>query len=89
VDIRSETSAFAFTKLQIVWKGSTKVGCGVAYVEEPNPSNPAFLMASTYVVAQYQMPGNMMGDFRANVQPLKGGGKCHGRVPMMRYGGKV
>lgn len=60
---------------QIVWKETTKVGCGVATFEEPNPSNPSFKMSNTYIVAQYQKPGNMMGDFVKNVKPLKGGAR--------------
>ncbi|CAF3603476.1 unnamed protein product [Rotaria socialis] len=45
---------------QVVWKGSRKLGMGVAY------SNGG---RSAYVVAQYTPPGNYMGRFTANVRP--------------------
>lgn len=47
---------------QIVWKGSTKLGCGVSGV---------------YVVCRYcEVAGNMQGDFPDNVLPKKAGGNC-------------
>ena len=57
-----------------MWGKSRYVGCGVATIEEPNPSNPAFLMQKTYVVAQYRAAGNFMGQFLDNVMPMKPGG---------------
>ncbi|XP_065662508.1 Golgi-associated plant pathogenesis-related protein 1-like [Hydra vulgaris] len=44
---------------QLVWRGSKKVGFGVATKGE-----------QTVVVAQYLPPGNMAGDFEKNVMPL-------------------
>jgi hypothetical protein len=41
---------------QVVWKGTTKLGCG---------SNPSCGM-KTYV-CQYTPPGNVMGEFADNV----------------------
>ena len=40
---------------QVVWKGSTKLGCGVS---------------GMYMTCRYGPAGNMMGDFPANVLPL-------------------
>ncbi|UYV70388.1 glipr2 [Cordylochernes scorpioides] len=46
---------------QVIWKGSKKVGAGMAK-KEPN---------SFFVVANYEPPGNMLGKFRTNVPPAK------------------
>ena len=46
---------------QLVWKGSTKVGMGVAKNSENN----------VYVVANYNFTGNIDGYFKANVLPAK------------------
>jgi len=50
---------------QMIWKGTTKVGFGIARV----PSNGNNKM--TFVVAKYQEPGNMLGGYKQNVMPLK------------------
>lgn len=41
---------------QLVWKGTSQVGCGMA--------NCA---GSNFVVCNYNSPGNVVGDFAANV----------------------
>jgi len=49
---------------QVVWKGSTQLGTGVAFgtvVEKGKTYN------ATYVVCQYSPAGNMSGSFAANV----------------------
>ncbi|MDH6499518.1 CAP family protein [Streptomyces sp. SAI-149] len=48
---------------QLVWKGSTKIGVGVA----SHPGNKWQCL----VVAQFSPPGNYMGSFRENVLPPK------------------
>lgn len=45
---------------QVVWKGSRKMGIGLA----TNPSTQ-----STFVVARYLPPGNYQGMFPQNVGP--------------------
>jgi len=45
---------------QVVWKGSTEVGCGLA--EAKKGSAPAY-----YVVCMYNPPGNYQGQFPQNV----------------------
>ncbi|RKH33391.1 hypothetical protein D7Y13_05885 [Corallococcus praedator] len=49
---------------QLVWKGTTKVGCAVA-------QGKGSRLYETYVVCNYQAPGNMMGDFQKNVSPKR------------------
>jgi len=46
---------------QIVWKGTTMVGVGIATVVEGNPP------IQTYIVARYAPPGNVIGRFAENV----------------------
>ena len=46
---------------QLVWKGSTKVGMGVARNSENH----------VYVVANYYFGGNIVGSFKTNVLPAK------------------
>ena len=46
----------------------------MATAQEANPTNPAFLMQKTFVVAQYTGPGNYMGQYLDNVLALKNGG---------------
>ncbi|WP_158623969.1 CAP family protein [Corallococcus llansteffanensis] len=47
---------------QLVWKGTTKIGCAVA-------RGKGSKWYETYVVCNYLAPGNMMGDFQKNVLP--------------------
>ncbi|RYZ43189.1 MAG: secretion protein [Myxococcaceae bacterium] len=47
---------------QLVWKGTTQIGCAVA-------QGKGSKWYETYVVCNYQAPGNMMGDFQKNVLP--------------------
>ncbi|XP_078362792.1 Golgi-associated plant pathogenesis-related protein 1-like isoform X1 [Oculina patagonica] len=51
---------------QVVWKGTTKVGVGVATSSEPNEKGAYISIA----VARYSPPGNYMGQFEANVGDL-------------------
>lgn len=44
---------------QVVWKDSTELGVGCAKTDN----------GKTYVVANYNPPGNMMGKFKENVFP--------------------
>ncbi|CAF1392433.1 unnamed protein product [Rotaria sp. Silwood1] len=44
---------------QVVWRGSQKLGVGVARSST----------GAVYVVAQYTPPGNYQGQFQANVRP--------------------
>ncbi|MCX7365754.1 MAG: CAP family protein [Alphaproteobacteria bacterium] len=46
---------------QVVWKGTTEVGCGQARDAR----------GGTYVVCNYNPPGNYTGRFPANVTPAK------------------
>ena len=46
---------------QVVWKGSTEIGCGQARDAK----------GGTYVVCNYNPPGNYTGRFPANVTPAK------------------
>ena len=50
---------------QVVWKKTTKVGCGAAKVEH------AKYGYSKYVVCRYLPPGNYRGQYTANVGNLK------------------
>uniref|UniRef100_A0A0N5BJ78 SCP domain-containing protein n=2 Tax=Strongyloides papillosus TaxID=174720 RepID=A0A0N5BJ78_STREA len=45
---------------QLVWKGSSKVGCGVAASS-----------IGVFTVCKYSPPGNVMGAFKENVSPRK------------------
>ena len=46
--------------LQVVWKGTTRVGAAVATRKDKDSTN-------TYVVARYYPPGNVIGQFAQNV----------------------
>jgi hypothetical protein len=46
---------------QLVWKGSQRLGVGIATGRS----------GKTYVVAQYSPSGNMKGKFQTNVLPAK------------------
>lgn len=50
---------------QVVWRGSTQLGCGAA--EGPATINGTRYQAR-YVVCQYTPPGNVMGQFPENVR---------------------
>jgi hypothetical protein len=47
---------------QIVWKGTTQVGCAVAYCGSGLASYPGY-----YSVCNYSPPGNYQGEYGANV----------------------
>ncbi|RKG74476.1 CAP family protein [Corallococcus terminator] len=49
---------------QLVWKGTTKIGCAIA-------RGKGSKWYETYVVCNYRAPGNMMGAFQTNVLPPK------------------
>lgn len=49
---------------QLVWKNTTEVGCAVFPLQGGK-------WLETYVVCNYQAPGNVMGQFPANVPPRK------------------
>jgi uncharacterized protein YkwD len=49
---------------QVVWKGSTDVGCGAAEGEATIGGNT---YTAVYVVCQYAPPGNFQGQFPQNV----------------------
>ncbi|WP_257459230.1 CAP family protein [Archangium lipolyticum] len=49
---------------QVVWKNSTRLGCAIV-------QGKGARWFETYVVCNYVVPGNMMGDFPANVLPPK------------------
>ena len=51
---------------QLVWKGSTRLGCGAAHKTEGD-------MIKAYVVCQYAPAGNMLGQYTVNVMPRKPG----------------
>ncbi|CCH61027.1 hypothetical protein TBLA_0D05340 [Henningerozyma blattae CBS 6284] len=46
---------------QLIWKGSTLVGCGIK-----NCNNEW----GQYVICSYQAPGNVIGEFSENIMPL-------------------
>jgi hypothetical protein len=46
---------------QVVWFKTTSVGCGIAISKASG---------KIYSVCNYSPPGNMIGDFKANVLPL-------------------
>ncbi|VDQ05278.1 unnamed protein product [Trichobilharzia regenti] len=49
---------------QVIWKSSRKVGFGVKRADNGR---------EVYIVARYQPPGNLFGEFRENVpRPTKG-----------------
>ncbi|XP_077985635.1 Golgi-associated plant pathogenesis-related protein 1-like isoform X2 [Glandiceps talaboti] len=48
---------------QVVWKGSTKIGCGMA-------TSPQGSFTSYWVVCNYKEPGNYEGQFEENVPGL-------------------
>ncbi|MFP2910758.1 CAP domain-containing protein [Pyxidicoccus sp. 3LFB2] len=47
---------------QLVWKGTTRVGCAVS-------QGKGSKWYETYVVCIYQAPGNVLGQFQTNVLP--------------------
>lgn len=49
---------------QVVWKGSTEVGCGAA---QGTATMNGMRYNAYYVVCQYAPPGNVQGQFGANV----------------------
>jgi glioma pathogenesis-related protein 2 len=49
---------------QLVWKGSTKIGAGRVY-GQPEGST----WYQTYIVVNFSPPGNMQGQYVANVSP--------------------
>ena len=49
---------------QVVWKGSKKIGAGIAF--DPVSKN-------TFVVVRYAPAGNMFGKFKGQVSPPKPG----------------
>ena len=51
---------------QVVWKSSTKLGCGTAHKTEGK-------MITAYVVCQYAPAGNVRGRYTTNVMPRKPG----------------
>lgn len=57
----SETGHFT----QVVWKGSTQVGCGAA---KGTATIDGTQYNAFYVVCQYTAPGNVSGQFPANVE---------------------
>jgi hypothetical protein len=50
---------------QVVWKGSTYVGCG--YNASCNNMFPGYY--NTAVVCRYGLPGNWVGEYQKNVVP--------------------
>ena len=49
---------------QMVWKASTRLGCGRAQCS-------GMFGGQAMYVCQYAPPGNVMGQFQQNVMPLK------------------
>lgn len=49
---------------QMIWKNTTEVGCAVFSLKGSQ-------WLETYVACEYQPPGNVMGQFSANVPPPK------------------
>jgi glioma pathogenesis-related protein 2 len=47
---------------QLVWKGSVRLGCGMARAADG-------AMDSVYIVCSYDPPGNVTNEFRQNVLP--------------------
>lgn len=43
---------------QVVWKGTTEIGCGSTYCAN---------LGGTYYVCDYKAPGNYYGEYTANV----------------------
>ncbi|KAK6462337.1 CAP domain-containing protein, partial [Scheffersomyces coipomensis] len=58
-DYSTESTYNHFT--QVVWKGSTKVGCAFKNCQAEN--------WGLYVVCEYDPPGNVIGEEQANVLP--------------------
>jgi len=65
---------------QVVWKGSTKVGCGVATVTTGGSDN-------TYIVGRYSPAGNFGGEYTSNVMPMKAGAQAPKRTADIEMGG--
>lgn len=65
---------------QVVWKGTTKVGCG-------QWCGPVNGMTGCTVVCDYAPPGNMAGAFAANVHPTsKAMAQCQASAPSLMEG---
>ncbi|KAG2494171.1 hypothetical protein HYH03_007805 [Edaphochlamys debaryana] len=62
---------------QLVWKGSSQIGCGVATAEERTvfPSGKVFMGGCKVIVCRFNPYGNVASDaaFRANVLPATSG----------------
>ena len=50
---------------QVVWKATKRVGVGIATKKDENGD------IITYIVARYSPPGNILGQFAANVEKSK------------------
>ena len=58
----------------MVWKSSTKIGCGGASIE----ANSARGKYIVYIVCRYKNPGNVFGKFPNNIGYLKSGASKNG-----------
>jgi uncharacterized protein YkwD len=83
----SEVEAYDFAKpgfslatshfTQVVWRGSTKLGCGVTQCPASAfPWSKGSTEPVTWLVCRYAEAGNMEGAFPANVRPVPGDGVC-------------
>ena len=68
----------------MVWRDTTKVGCGVAVTEIPPEKEGGYSNVYIYVAAHYrkagncldeEMPYNCLDVYIDNVKPLKSGGQ--------------
>ena len=57
--------------MKVVWKDTTEVGCGVASMDY---DDRGYTWKRTVVVARYNTAGNMLTQFKGEVNPLKSGG---------------
>jgi len=64
-DIWSPTNPIATHFTQVVWKGTTHVGCAI--VDCDLSVYDASWWPAKYAVCNYYPPGNVVGDFAANV----------------------
>ena len=62
---------------QIVWKGTTEVGCATVDCSSQNLANTGGNVAPYFTVCNYKKQGNMGGDYAKNIEKPRGDSTCY------------